>query len=369
VIDGVYEEVNETGPSPSMRARSSDLTPHGRQPTRLLESLPSHLPAGMRDIFGRLGQGMGLGGLVKPSEPPTADLVPAGGRFINGSYSNAAGTRAFKLYLPSGYKGQDCPLLVMLHGCTQSPDDFAAGTRMNLIAEEQTCLIVYPEQSQAANPSKCWNWFNAGDQQRDQGEPALIAGITRKIMRDYAINPRQVYIAGLSAGGAAAAVMGSTYPDLYAAMGVHSGLACGAASDMASAFAAMKQGGAAAGLFPSNGIGSSNAAIVPAIVFHGDQDSTVRPGNADRVIAQSLARPSVLAKQVKHGQVPGGYAYSRSIHTDENGRTLLEQWVVHGLGHAWSGGSAAGSYTDPRGPDATREMMRFFLDHAHPTSA
>jgi poly(3-hydroxybutyrate) depolymerase len=228
---------------------------------------------------------------------------------------------------------------------------------------------VYPEQSQAANPSKCWNWFNAGDQQRDQGEPALIAGITRKIMREYAIDPRQVYIAGLSAGGAAAAVMGSTYPDLYAAIGVHSGLACGAAKDMASAFAAMKQGGAAAGLFSSNGIGSKKAGIVPTIVFHGDQDLTVHPGNADRVIAQSLAGPSVLARQMKRGQVPGGYAYSRSIHTDENGRTLLEQWVVHGLGHAWSGGSAAGSYTDPRGPDATREMVRFFLDHAHPALA
>lgn len=365
VIDGMYEEVNE-GSSPSMTARSPNPTPRAGEPNHALKSLSSHLPAAMRDISGRLGRT--LGGLMKPSES-SAGLVPAGGRFITGSYSNGVGTRAFKLYVPSGYEGQACPLLVMLHGCTQSPDDFAAGTRMNLIAEEQTCLIVYPEQSQAANPSKCWNWFNAGDQQRDQGEPALIAGITRKIMREYAIDPRQVYIAGLSAGGAAAAVMGSTYPDLYAAIGVHSGLACGAASDMASAFAAMKQGGAAAGLFSSNGIGSHKAGIVPTIVFHGDQDLTVHPGNADRVIAQSLAGPTVLARQLQRGQVPGGYAYSRSIHTDENGRTLLEQWVVHGLGHAWSGGSAAGSYTDPRGPDATREMVRFFLDHAHPASA
>jgi poly(hydroxyalkanoate) depolymerase family esterase len=258
----------------------------------------------------------------------------------------------------------------MLHGCTQSPDDFAAGTRMNVVAEEHTCLVAYPAQTASANPSKCWTWFSPNDQQRGQGEPALIAGITRQIMRDYAVDPERVYVAGLSAGAAAAAIMGMTYPDLYAAIGVHSGLACGAASDLPSAFAAMQQGAAAAGREAASASGIGGSRLVPTIVFHGDQDSTVHPRNGDWVIEQSRATPMAdLRTTVQHGQVPGGHAYSRTLHADARGQTILEQWVIHGAGHAWSGGRPAGTYTDPQGPDAAREMLRFFLEHRHAEAA
>jgi len=249
------------------------------------------------------------------------------------------------------------PLVVMLHGCTQSPDDFAAGTQMNELAEEQTFLVAYPAQAQSANVSKCWNWFNAGDQQRDRGEPSLIAGITRQIMRDFSVEPGRIYVAGLSAGGAAAAIMGSAYPDLYAAVGVHSGLACGAARDMPSAFAAMRQGGTLHH--------SGTNQLVPTIVFHGDRDTTVNPVNGDQVIAQSKAS-SDLRTTVSRGQSPGGVGYTRTVGCDDSGHPMLEHWVLHGAGHAWSGGSATGSYTEPHGPEASREMMRFFLEHPKP---
>jgi poly(hydroxyalkanoate) depolymerase family esterase len=258
----------------------------------------------------------------------------------------------------------------MLHGCTQSPDDFAAGTRMNALAEEHACLVAYPAQAASANAPKCWNWFNPGHQQRGQGESSLIAGITRQVMRDYSVDARRVYVAGLSAGAAAAVIMGITYPDLYAAIGAHSGLAWGAANDLHSAFAVMRQGEAEA-VRRSDGAsdGGECRRIVPTIVFHGDQDKTLHPRNADQIIAQSRANMTVdLQAMVQHGRVPGGHAHSRTLHADASGRTVLGQWVIHGAGHGWSGGSPAGSYTDPRAPDATQEMLRFFLEHPHPRS-
>jgi poly(hydroxyalkanoate) depolymerase family esterase len=309
---------------------------------------------GFLDRMGQPGSGLGLDGLLGPIPTRAPAPLPEGARFEERTFANEAGSRAYKLYIPSGYAGQPVPLVVMLHGCTQSPDDFAAGTQMNELAEEQTFLVAYPAQAQSANVSKCWNWFNAADQQRDRGEPSLIAGITRQIMHDFSVAPGRIYVAGLSAGGAAAAIMGSTYPDLYAAVGVHSGLACGAARDMPSAFAAMRQGGA-----PQNG-GAKHP--VPTIVFHGDRDTTVNPVNGDQVIAHSRAG-SALRTMVSRGQAPGGISYTRTVACDDGGRPMLEHWVLHGAGHAWSGGSPAGSYTEPRGPDASREMMRFFLEH------
>jgi poly(hydroxyalkanoate) depolymerase family esterase len=282
--------------------------------------------------------------------------LPEGAKFDERTFSNEAGSRTYKLYIPSSYLGQALPLVVMLHGCTQSPDDFAAGTRMNDLAEEETFLVAYPAQTRSANASKCWNWFKEGEQRRDHGEPSLIAGITRQIMHDFPIDSGRVYAAGLSAGGAAAAIMGITYPDLYAGIGVHSGLACGAARDIPSAFAAMRQGGAATTVARRR-----CESIVPTIVFHGDGDSTVNSINGEQIISQSKAAAD-LETEISQGIAPGGIRFTRTIQTNETGRTLLEQWILHGAGHAWSGGSSAGSYTEPRGPDASREMVRFFLN-------
>ena len=330
-----------------------DATPTGATPPRRM----------LRNLLDQIGEATPArrwGGLPHgfPAQAPAA--MPEGARFIAGSFSSDIGTRGYKLYIPSTYTGAPAPLVVMLHGCTQSPDDFAAGTGMNALAEEHACLVAYPGQTQSANAQKCWNWFSPADQRRDTGEPALIAGITRQVMRDYAVDRRRVYVAGLSAGGAAAAIMGQAYPDLYAAVGVHSGLACGAARDIPSALAAMRHGAAVS---PRTGHGGASR-IVPTIVFHADKDGTVHPRNGDQVITQSAAGGGLRA-EAESGQVPGGHRYRRTVHTNAAGEIVLEQWLVHGGGHAWSGGSPAGSYTDPRGPDASREMLRFFLDHPH----
>ena len=270
---------------------------------------------------------------------------PTDGRFTTATYANGAGTRAYKTYLPAR-PVQGLPLVVMLHGCKQNPDDFAAGTRMNALADELGFVVVYPAQARQANVSGCWNWFQAQHQQRDAGEPSLIAGITHEAIGRHRLDARHVYVAGLSAGGAMAAVMASTYPELYAAAGIHSGLPYAAARDLPSAFAAMKRkpraGGAAFG--------------IPMIVFHGDRDTTVHPSNGQHATAGTLER-------IEKGRA-NGRAYTRTTHLDAAGEPLLEHWLVHGAGHAWSGGSASGSFADPLGPDASREMLRFFSAQA-----
>lgn len=348
-IDGTVEAADDARQAEPARAPA-------KEPGR--GSIPEAL-RGFLDQLGQAGVQLPGGGAVQPA------AMPDGAKFLALTFSNQAGSRPYKLYVPSGYHGQPVPLVVMLHGCTQSPDDFAAGTRMNAAAEQHTCLVAYPGQTSSANMQKCWKWFSEADQQRDAGEPSLIAGITREVMRNYAVDPRRVYVAGLSAGGAAAAVLGDAYPDLYAAIGVHSGLACGAARDMTLAFTAMQRGGAPQ---PTNGSKSraTPARMVPAIVFHGDRDTTVNPRNGDAVVEQA-AQGVELGVSTENGQVVGGHAYRRTRRLDAHGKALIEQWVVHGAAHAWFGGSPAGSYTDPRGPDATAEMLRFFLEHSHPT--
>lgn len=343
----VIDMVPPTGETGSAWTAAPTHAEAAAQPHR--NPAPSPATAG---ILQRLRQSRKEAGASGPAPrgatPPT---LPAGATFDWHDFSNGTAIRRYKLYVPSRYTGGALPLVVMLHGCTQSPDDFAAGTRMNECAEEQMFLVVYPAQPKSANPSKCWNWFDERDQRRDHGEPSLIAGITRRVMTDFPVEAGRVYVAGLSAGGATAAIMAATYPDLYAAVGVHSGLPCGAARDLPSAFSAMRNGGGLAGT------SALTRTTVPTIVFHGDSDTTVNPVNGGQVIAQAMPAAGLETRVVR------GVGYVRTIHVDGAGRTILEHWSLQGVGHAWSGGSPNGSYTDPRGPDATREMIRFFLQH------
>lgn len=309
--------------------------------------------AGIAGLAQRLRAGMGQPVVEDVEAVAASDAAPLKGKFLSLSCTAPAGTRAYKLYIPSTYAGEPAPLVVMLHGCKQNPDDFAAGTGMNALAEEQGCLVVYPAQAKNANGSNCWNWFQANDQRRDRGEPSIIAAITQQVMRDYEVDPERVYVAGLSAGGAMAAILASEYPDLYKAAGVHSGLPTGAAHDVPSAFAAMQNGAANGALKARSG------AAIPVIVFHGDRDRTVHPQNGHQVLAHH-AGPQPGAATTEKGSTPNGRSYTRAIHRNAGGKLTAEHWTVHGSGHAWSGGSKRGSYTDPKGPDASREMLRFF---------
>jgi poly(hydroxyalkanoate) depolymerase family esterase len=272
--------------------------------------------------------------------------APATGQFTGASHTEAAGMRKYKLYVPPRATAKALPLVVMLHGCTQNPDDFAAGTRMNELALERDFLVLYPAQAQTANIQRCWNWFKHNHQQRGRGEPLILAGMTQAVMRQHNIDPQRVYVAGLSAGGAMAAILGDAYPDLFAAVGVHSGLATGAASNVQGALSAMKSGAATS---PPSG------QTPPTIVFHGDQDATVHPDNGEQVVTASAGAAEPELEQGSKGR-----AYTRRIYREAGGNVQAEHWAMHGAGHAWSGGSARGSYTDAQGPDASEEMLRFF---------
>jgi poly(hydroxyalkanoate) depolymerase family esterase len=296
-----------------------------------------------------------------PTSPPSAQHA---GEFIPGSFDADYRTVHYKLFVPSSYCGQPMPLVVMLHGCGQTASDFALGTGMNELAEQLQVLVLYPEQTADVHWNKCWHWYDPTHHRRGEGEPALLAGLTQSIAAEYAVDRARVAVAGLSSGAAMAVILGRTYPDLFSAVGCHSGLAHGSATDSAGAIVAMRDG-ADPDTLPQTGL----LAGVPTIVFHGDADATVHQHNSAGVVRQSVEsyvahRPDGRAnlRIVEETGESGGRAFTRHIHAEKSGTVLVEHWTVHGAGHAWSGGTPQGSYTDTRGPNASREMLRFFLN-------
>jgi len=291
--------------------------------------------------------------------PPVT--APDGAAYLTRTFACEAGSRDYKVYIPSHMDGPKLPLIIMLHGCTQNPDDFAVGTRMNQLAEEHGFVVAYPRQPTKANQLACWNWFNPDDQTRGLGEPSIIAGITRTIMAELNIDAERVCVAGLSAGGAMAEIMSATYPELYAATGIHSGLAYGSATDAASAFAAMS--GASTPVAPPQRKRRLKRAkgLVRTIVFHGASDQTVHPSNGEMILAEARADLADTTRETQHHGSAGGRTYTRTVIVNASGVPQVEHWAIEGLRHAWSGGCPDGSHTDRHGPDASREMLRFFF--------
>lgn len=294
-----------------------------------------------------------------PAAPPAPDPGPSPQAWTRGRFAHAGREITYRLFTPDAAMNPSArrPMIVMLHGCTQDADDFAAGTRMNVLAREQGFVVLYPEQAQRGNAQKCWNWFKPQHQTRERGEPAVIAALSQSIIDAHQVDPSRVYVAGLSAGGAMADILGRAYPDLFAAVGVHSGLATGAARDLPSALAAMRSG--------AEGGTVTQQDAPPTIVFHGDADFTVHPSNGQAVVracTRTGARTQT-APQIDHGSSQAGQRYTCTRYRAPDGSTRVAHWLLHGAGHAWSGGSAQGSYTHPGGVDASAEMVRFFMTH------
>lgn len=287
---------------------------------------------------------------------PHRVAVPDGAEFRQDQFTCAAGSRSFRTYVPSTAQTGATGIVVMLHGCTQNPEDFAAGTGMNALAEKHRFVVIYPQQSRGDNAQSCWNWFSRADQRRDRGEPAILAGMTRAVMAEHDIPRDQTFVAGLSAGAAMAVILGETYPDVFAGVGAHSGLAYGTAKDVPSAFAAM------AGNAPNVADSAPTKPAVRTMVFHGTADATVHPSNGDRIARDVMDRGARQAIETDERGNTSGRSYTRKTSAGSNGAAELEHWVVEGMGHAWSGGQSSGSYTDAKGPDASAEMIRFFFD-------
>ena len=346
----------------SAMRRAGELVRAGN-PTAATQAIQTALGAGglgrlskhSKNPFGRAKIGRGLratlAGLAQSAmsggdgrEPS----LPEGARFDSDTFFGVAGSRDFRLYIPDLKGAAPAGLVMMLHGCKQSPVDFAKGTGMNQLADEHGVILVYPAQSRGANMQSCWNWYSPADQMRDSGEPAILAGLMQQLQRDHSIAKGRSFVTGLSAGAAMAVVLGQTYADVFDAVGTHSGLPYKAAQDVPSAFVAMGQGAT----------GSNTGESIPTIIFQGDADSTVNAANAQAIADTSAPSGTELLDD----GTTGGRSYSRRTVLAPAGHSVMEEWMIAGLGHAWSGGDKAGSYTDPAGPDASREMLRFFLD-------
>ena len=277
---------------------------------------------------------------------------------VEGRFESDVGTIEYMLYPPCKRTGGEMSLVVMLHGAGQDAADFAAGTRMHAHAAAEDTWVLYPGQRRDV-PLRCWSWFGEDGQTRGEGEPALLAALTRWIIAEHDISPRRVYAAGLSAGAAMAVVLGQTYPDVYAAIGSHSGIPYAAASDVFAAFDVMARG--------PTGTRRSRPGVarIPTIVFHGDADRTVHPDNANALVAGAVKGGPTAQRPLstRRAANAGIRAHTTTTYRDSRDRECAQQWVVHDAGHAWSGGSADGSYTDPSGPDATGAMLRFFRSH------
>ena len=356
---------------PSSKAPLNQISEPSKLPARSVFSRRVRRP--LPDILASLKRmplaSSQAGGLASRKPSGVAfDPLPSGAMFETHSFASATGQRNYKLYVPSHTFDAPRPLVVMLHGCTQDADDFAIGTKMNRLAEELNILIAYPEQSSSANNLRCWSWFNPRDQKRDNGEPAIIAGITLAVASKYNVDPARIFIAGLSAGGAMAVVMGKTYPDIFSAVGVHSGLPFQAASDVPSAFAAMRNGQPRPAQFATARDTPPPSGNIPrTIVFHGEADTTVHPENGERLFIEA-ARGEAITIQVDSDHAATSSAFRRRIAMTRAGDIIAEYWTILEGGHAWSGGDARGSYATEQGPDATREMVRFFLETSAPST-
>lgn len=333
---------------------------------------PTHRPGGV-DVHGVIASALSAAGLT-PGSP--ADLrfkhpyaeqgiaVPASrhdlpGRFLWEQHSSPRGSRRYRLYVPTAAQaGRPLPCVMMLHGCKQDPDDFAAGTRMNALAERHGFYVVYPEQTRRANGSNCWNWFEPTQQHPDGEEPGVLAAIISDVAATHAVDLDRVYVAGLSAGAAMAVILGQTHPEVFAAVGAHSGLPKGAAHDIPSAFAAMQSRGA------SRAHGTP-ARAVRTMVIHGDADATVNILNGATIAGQAVAAHEHSGARLQRPPATtferGGRRCTVAVVCDPLGHPLVEEWVIHGGGHAWAGGDPAGSFVDHSGPDASAELVRFFL--------
>ena len=337
---------------PAPEGESGDSKAPPPRPSAKVIPLPPRRP------LGETLRALRVRPMILPSAPEPAQREPApdlGERFLRRAYSGPAGSLDYRLYVPADAERRELALVIMLHGCTQNPEDFAVGTRMNALAEEFGLIVAYPHQPRLANANGCWNWFDRRHQSRGSGEPAKLAGLAQALAKEFDVRRERVFAAGLSAGGAMAEVLAVTYPDVFDAVGIHSGLPYKSAGDVPSAFAAMN------GTAPFN-----PAPLAPSdrhcrrIIVHGLADHTVNSINGERLLDEAERGEASLTKSDLDWPIEGGRVSRRAL-KDSDGQPVAEQWLVEGGGHAWFGGDPRGSFTQTVGLDASRIMVRFFL--------